>query len=97
MEIITIQPGQESIRDSRPYPFHVNATGNVQRQDFWKGKVSWVVGFQRDAEKQTIDHTWAEVWAKPELAVGLFVVTSDEDDKWSTHVNAIESATRSEI
>lgn len=86
MTIITLQPapvvdhvledGTELTR--LPYPFHVDAkTGDILRQDFWRGDPLRVVGFQRDADIQRVDVWWEAVAAKPELAIGLFPVTVD--------------------
>jgi len=77
-----------------PYPFHVNERGDVQRQDFWRGRPLRVIGFTTRVDLQEVVLWWEEVWAAPELAVGRYVVTEDTDGQMSTHILAIETAAR---
>lgn len=102
MQIITLQPSARTdhITDDGhelqqlPYPFHVDERGFVQRQDFWQGKVFRVIGFTARPEPGNLVTSWPEVWRDPALAVNKYLVTSDEDGEWSSHVMAIQSATR---
>lgn len=83
MKSLTIQPDPNDVMKPLPYPFHVDEQGLVQRQDFWKGKVYRVIGFQDVLERQRIDLHWSDAWANPELTIGRYVVTSDEDGQFS--------------
>lgn len=102
MQIITLQPSARTdhITDDGhelqqlPYPFHVDVQGLIQRQDFWQGKVYRVIGFTAKPEAGFIDLSWRAAWDDPEKAVGKYVVTSDDKGDWSTHILAIQSATR---
>lgn len=80
---ITIQPGNTSdgtydVRQPLPYPYHVNAeTGDVGRQDFWKGDPARVLGFQRTADRQRIDLLWEDAAKDPQQIVGMYPVLLD--------------------
>lgn len=76
-----------------PYPFHVDAHGEILRQDFWRGNPVRVIGFQKRVDVQRIDRTWHEIWERPELAVNMYAVTADERGKFSTQTMAIQSCT----
>ena len=65
--------------------------GRVQRQDFWAGKVSRVIGFVADPFRQEIDLWWAEAWKDPQKAVGMYVITMDRNGGMATHMTAVES------
>ena len=72
MHTITIQPSDRvdgispdgTERTQRPYPFHVSPDGMVQRQDFWRGKVAWIVGFTETPDQRTIPLSWDRAAAK---------------------------------
>jgi hypothetical protein len=77
-----------------PYPFHVDAaTGDIGRQDFWRGNPAAVIGFQRDADVHTIDLAWADAVADPQQAVGMFTVTVDSGGQFSVHLAAVATVT----
>lgn len=84
MTTITLQPSPrvDNIVDGiemtqLPYPFHVDAdTGDVGRQDFWRGDPARVVGFQKDLAVQRIDLWWRDAVKNPEQVVGMYVVTA---------------------
>jgi hypothetical protein len=80
-----------------PYPFYVHEDGRIDRQDFWRGTVSRVIGFQADYNRMTIDLFWDDAVKNPESAVGKFVVTADARGKWSVHGNAISSVEVTEL
>lgn len=104
-DIITLQPSARTdhITDDGtelqqlPYPFHVDEHAHVLRQDFWRGRVARVIGFTDRPEPGNITVTWSEAWADPAQVVGKYLVTADDVDQWSTHVSAIQSATRHEL
>lgn len=81
--LITIQPGNMpdgsyNPKLPLPYPFHVDAaTGEIDRQDFWKGDPFSVVGFQKDADVQTVDLLWDAATDDPDQIVGMFPVLVD--------------------
>jgi hypothetical protein len=86
----TIQ--QESLPDmTLPYPFFVRENGLVDRQDFWRGKVYRVIGFQKSLDKMTVDLFWSDAIKNPELATGMYVVTSDDKNKWGVYRSPIGS------
>ena len=85
MTTITIQPantpsGEYNVNLPLPYPYHVDAaTGDVGRQEFWKGEPAAVLGFQNDPDVQIIDLLWADAAKHPEDIVGKYVVTANAD------------------
>jgi hypothetical protein len=74
-----------------PYPFYADASGAVQRQDIWNGKVTRVIGFQRDLARSAIDLRWADAVKNPAEAVGMYLVTSDKAGDWGTHHTAVQT------
>jgi hypothetical protein len=74
-----------------PYPFFVDASGAVGRQDFWNGIVHRVIGFQRNIAVDAVDLGWAEAYEDPSSAIGMYVITSDHSGNWSTHLTAVKS------
>lgn len=100
MKLITLQPSPRvdglnengTERTQLPYPIHATEDGTVLRQDFWQGNPASVVGVVADLHRQEIDHTWEEVWADPQLAVGKYVVTADTAGRFGTWQIAIETA-----
>lgn len=84
--LITIQPsnspdGSYNVHEPWPYPYHVDAaTGEVDRQDFWKGAPFKVLGFQLDADRQQIDLNWKDAVDHPELIEGRFAVMLDTSE-----------------
>lgn len=94
--IYMLQPSEfvDQIRDGHemtklPYPFFVNEDGSVRRQDFWDGRPFKVIGFQTDLAVQQIDLWWADATKDPQKAVGMYVVTADEDGDIGVHISAI--------
>lgn len=79
--------GQEMTR--LPDPFHVDEAGFVGRQDFWKGRVYEVIGFARFLNVHEINLKWEEAVRDPARAVGMYVVTSDQDGEWVTQPTAV--------
>lgn len=80
-EIIQIQPGQPgegmayNVNKPKPYPFHIDPkTGNVGRQDFWKGDPLRLLGFQDTAEVQRVTMFLEAFVADPPAAIGKFPV-----------------------
>lgn len=82
---ITIQPGQPgegmnyNVHKPLPYPFHVNTeTGDVMSGPH-TGNETWrLVGFQPDADTQTVTLRREDFAAEPNKAVGLCPVFVDE-------------------
>lgn len=81
MDAITIQPGQPgegmnyNPSKSLPYPYHINPkNGDVDRQDFWRGDPSRLIGFQRTASFQSVSLWLEDFVADPQQAVGMFPV-----------------------
>jgi hypothetical protein len=98
---ITIQPaehvdhitadGEELTK--LPYPFHTDETGNIGRQDFWKGDPLRVIGFAKDSAVQELTLRWTQALADLQQAVGMYLVTEDSNGAWSTHDSAVGSIT----
>lgn len=79
--------GQEFTR--KPYPFYADEAGDVQRQDFWKGRVAKVIGFVDDVDSVIIQPFWQQAIRDPESVIGKYLVTSDDQGQWSTHQQPI--------
>lgn len=76
-----------------PYPYHTDQDGNIQRQDFWKGDPLRVIGFQKDLAVQQIDLRWKDALEDIQQAVGMYLVTADKKDDYSSHNTAVASIT----
>lgn len=99
MSTISIQPantvtGEYDVRKPLPYPFHIDAaTGDVGRQDFWKGDPARLLGFQKSADVQHVD-LWLNDWAKsPAAAVGMFPVFVSKDGGMYNYTTPISDVT----
>lgn len=85
MLTVTLQPanlpsGEYDVNQPLPYPYHVEvATGMVQRQEFWKGDPFILIGFQDDADDQTIDLTWKSFSEGKGNPIGKFPVFITKD------------------
>lgn len=105
MKVIKIQPSNfvDNISDNGeeqtklPYPFFVNEDGSVRNQEFWRGAVSRVVGFQKDHNVQQIDLWWSGAVTDPQKTVGMYLVTADDHGAFSTHDTAVMSAEEMEL
>jgi hypothetical protein len=100
MKVIRIQPNPEidNMVDGHemtklPYAFVADETGAIAGQDFWRGTVTRVIGFQRDLAVHHIDLFWREVVEDPQLAVGMYIVTSDSAGDWGVHNTAVRDMT----
>lgn len=93
--LISIQPGNTSdgtydVHQPLPYPFHVDAaTGEVDRQDFWKGQPFRVIGFQVEADRQEVDLLWEDAAAAPDRIVGMFPILLDTSGGEGTVYNLV--------
>lgn len=76
-----------------PYPFFVNSSGSVERQDVWHGKPKQVIGFAKDLAVAEIDLLWTDLM-KPGVwlgqADGMYLVTADVDGTWGTWPHAVK-------
>jgi hypothetical protein len=102
MKTITLQPsaGTDRITETGteltklPYPFHVDTDGLIQRQDFWQGRFIVAIGFVADPNRMQVDLAWRDyVQGDLQQAVGMYVITSDDHGRWSTHIAAIQTVT----
>lgn len=99
MKILTVQPAASTDQITEdgteltrlPYPFHCDKDGNVQRQDFWRGKPLRVVGFAADLAVHKVDLRWREAFDVPTRALGMYVVSQNADGSVFTHLTAVES------
>lgn len=73
------------------YPLHGNPDGTIQRRDFWRGDPANIIGFTSRLDVMEIHLWWDDFIADPQKAVGMYVVTADQDDVWGTHHAAIAS------
>lgn len=102
--IRTIQPAQTETVGApfnpllrQPYPFHIEEGGAVQRQDFWCGEPSHLIGFQRHADVQHVDLTADEWFAQsPDAAVGMWPVFTDAGGGMWNLRQPVESVTEME-
>ena len=91
---ISIQPantpaGEYDVSLPLPYPFHVDPeTGDVGRQDFWKGDPARLLGFQR-GNIQRVDLTVKAWAADPQQAVGMCPVFLRADGSMFNLTNPI--------
>lgn len=91
---ITIQPGQPgeglnyNVMKPLPYPWHIDAeTGDVGRQEFWKGTPARLIGFQDNADVQRVNLWLDDFAADPQKAVGKYpVFVKDNGDMYNTTV-----------
>ena len=86
MGTITIQPGQPgegmkyNPQKALPYPWHIDPeTGDVDRQDFWKGDPARLMGFQAEIDVQRVALHRKDFAADPQKAVGMFAVFLRKD------------------
>ena len=98
-KIISIQPantaaGAYDVKLPLPYPFHIEAeTGNVGRQDFWKGDPLRLMGFQVDADVQHVDVLYREFMNDPKVGEGKFAVFMRADGSMYSMTMPIMSVT----
>lgn len=78
-------------RTKLPYPYFVDEAGLVGRQDFWNGDPYQVIGFAKDLAVANVDLLWKEATENPSRAVGMYLVTLDEDGDFGTHLAAVSS------
>ena len=91
MRILIIQPSAKDVNEKLPYPYQIDmATGNVLRQDLWKGNPRALVGFApkgrneihyflKDIKKGNLD-----LIRKTLLPVFAVRPEGENDDQWQT-------------
>ena len=105
VSIVTLQPAPRTDHITEdgtelqqlPYPFHVDPSGAIERQDFWRGIAAAVVGFVADPYRQEVDRYWEEVRDDPQQVVGMYVVTADGEGGMGTWPIAIDTVTVTEV
>lgn len=105
MKVFKIQPSSftDNISDdgheqtSLPYPFFVNEDGSIRNQEFWRGSVARVVGFQNDLNVQVIDLWWSQAARNPQAMVNMYLVTADDKNNLASHRTAIMSVEVMEV
>ncbi len=55
VQVANTTTGRYDVHKPLPYPFHIDAEGNVLRQDFWRGEPERLVGFQEKADVNHVD------------------------------------------
>lgn len=69
-----------------PYPYWIDPeTGDVQRQEFWKGSPSKLIGFVAAPSLFDMALSLDDFSADPAKAVGLFPVFEHANGEWYTH------------
>lgn len=99
MKVFKLQPAPviDNITDDGhaftqlPYPFYVEESGKVRRQDFWRGQVALVVGFQKDLARQRIDLWWEDAVKDLVQAVGMYLVTASSTGGYGVHPTAMST------
>lgn len=86
---ISIQPSERP-DGVLPYPYHIDETGGVGRQEFWKGKPLLLMGFAEKG-KHIMSLTFEEFWKKPNDCIGLYPVFEHRGGKWFTYSEQIRS------
>lgn len=90
LKTIVIQP-KEREDMTLPYPYHIDASGEVGRQDFWKGKPKKLVGFAASPMIHEVVVNLKSFLKKPKLAIGMFPIFEQADGQWYTYTVYIES------
>jgi hypothetical protein len=88
--MITIQP--KAIGGQLPVPYEVdmdNDLGAIGNQGYWKGKPARLLGFSRNSCVNHLDVTLDEFDRNITVAVGLYMVTEDQDGTKFTHSPAV--------
>ncbi|MGP5381969.1 hypothetical protein ACTXL8_07250 [Glutamicibacter arilaitensis] len=69
-----------------PYPFWIHPeSGDVARQEFWKGSPAQLLGFTSGTDIFEVELTAAEYAQDPGRATGMFPVFVDEDSEIYTY------------
>lgn len=89
---VVVQP-RELDNGTLPYPFFIDETGLVGRQDFWKGKPYKLMGFNGSSANKTVEPACGleEFLKNPNLAIGKYPIFEYKNGDWHTGTNAIES------
>ena len=105
LHIANTATGEYDVHRPLPYPFHLDADGNVLRQEFWRGEPVKLLGFQYSPDAQEIG-LLAEDWLPtaasyhssnvvgPTAVVGLWPVFLDADGSIWSHVYPVDGVTR---
>lgn len=94
MATITIQPA--TLPDlTRPYPWHIDtATGDVGRQEFWKGDPYRLMGFQKASDSvQRVTVFLEDFTATPDKAIDMQPVFIRADGSMYSSSHTIETVT----
>lgn len=109
LHIANTVTGEYDVRQPLPYPFHLDADGNVTRQDFWRGEPLKLLGFQSDPDVHEVDllvEDWLPTAAagyaaasgacSPVDAVGMWPVFRDADGTIWSHRFPVDQVSRIE-
>lgn len=88
---IALQPFQHG--SSLPYPFFIDETGAVWRQDFWKWSPKKLLWFSEKPITWTMELSFEDFWETPKKCLNMFPVFLNEPDDWVTHKNHIDDIT----
>jgi hypothetical protein len=94
IQVANTETGEYDPLLSLPYPYYITEDGSVDRQDFWKGEPSRLMGFQKDPDVQHVD-ILAEDWLKDDDidVTGMFPVFVDEGGTmWRHQMPVVETA-----
>ena len=87
---IKIQP-EERPDHTLPRPFFVYRDGKILEQKFWKGHPFKLLGFSEKPIAGDMQVMLKTFLFYPETAEGMYPVFQDEDGKWFTSKDAVES------
>ncbi|TVU61595.1 hypothetical protein FQP90_13725 [Paenarthrobacter nitroguajacolicus] len=89
----TIKIQQAEIAGVLPYPYFIDVpTGNVGRQDFWRGHPAKLIGFA-SSDEFDVALTLPDFIDSPGRAHGLRPIFENSNGAWFTHPQAVESTT----
>lgn len=90
---MVLQPKQRP-NGQLPYPYFIDETGMVGRQDFWKGEPLELIG----VDINPTDHGMSgksidlkDILKDPEKAIGMYPIFKNSNDEWHTYDEPIES------
>lgn len=87
----SIQLKNENIRESRPFPYNLDAEGKVLDQDFWKGDPAGLIGFQKEPDVQRVGLFFRDFTENPLKAIGMYPVFVDATGGMYCFTRPVES------
>lgn len=105
LHIANTVTGEYDVRKPLPYPFHLDAEGNVLSQDFWRGEPIKLLGFQESPDVHEVNllvEDWLPTATSPTTsqvvgpvaAVGMWPVFLDADGTIWAHRFPVDNVSR---